>query len=177
MRDNEKQIVSKEIILKEIAIKEKMHMKTQLRIFVLFLLFLAVLVFGLFIHLDYSQNFSRLLIIGSAALCIICMIAHIKQWLYYFNADNYELSIEKATEKIKMPSRFTYFEYTHRIYFKTKVCVYPGICSLELDADTVLRETNVGDTFFVVGKGKKAYCIFNTKYFELEEELEKELRN
>ena len=178
MIETKKQIITRELIEKEIALKRKVHIKNQLAVLFpyIFLLILYILFFmGSMVLDDEHRGLQIIQLIVLSIMVIIFLVSYFKSYFFYFKAEQYELSVDWITDKghqaIHNPYRVSY-----EVSFATKNCIRAGVYALDYDDDDAFREMEIGDKCFVIGRGKKAYCIFNTKYFELDENLQNELR-
>ena len=178
MIETKKQIITRELIEKEIALKRKVHIKNQLAVLFpyVFLLILYILFFIGSLSLDYEHRGLQIILLLVLSVIVIAFLAsYFKSYLFYFKAERYELSVDWITDKGHQSIHNPYC-VSYEVSFATKICIRAGVYALEYDDDDAFREMEIGDKCFVIGRGKKAYCIFNTKYFELDENLQNELR-
>ena len=172
-----KEILTKELIDKEISLKKRKHLGIQIELLIPLSIYLLYYLFGVVIQVDFSQIKSIVELIFFTVIGVIFIVVYIHKLFYYRKKEAYELSFKRMDHKFHDLLRYDYFQTNNKIYFDSKMfCNHPGIYCMNIDDVTAFNEAEVGDYFYVVVEGKKALCAFNSKYFELDEELQKELR-
>lgn len=179
MRDNEKQVITREVIEKELLLKRKSNdlvlLSLLIPIVLYFIYYICVIVYRLDLtSIKFVLTFALLTGAG-----IFLVVYYLYNLLKFRNSKSYKITLGRLHHKYQYPRGvFAYFHNNYKLYFDSRLtCSRPGIGFFNISDSLAYKEANDNDEFFIVQCGKQVLSAFNTRYFELDKELEKELRN
>ena len=175
--DIKKQVITREIIEEEIILKKRKHFQIAAELLIPVILYLVYYVFVIVYRTDFLKIKSVLEYIFFTVIGVILVVAYVRNLCFFNKTQQYDLSRDKMQYKFKDSIRYNFFQTIYQIYFVSGIkCVRPGLKFFNIDDEDAFNEAKVGDDFFFVKTNNRIFCIFNTKYFELDENLQNELR-
>ena len=180
MRDNEKQVITREVIEKELLLKRKSNdlvlLSLLIPIFVYFIYYFCVITY----QIDFADIKSILKFVFLTLVGIVIVVFYLYGICRFRKTISYKIELERLHHKRQEAPLGIYaaFHKKYKLYFVSGlVCSCPEIKAFDISDMLAFNEAKETDEFYVVQQGKRILSAFNTRYFELDKELEKELRN
>lgn len=179
VQEPKKQIITREIIQKELRLKRKANYLILLLLLIPTVLYFIYYICVIVYRFDLtSVNFvlTFALLTGAG---IFWVVYYLYNLLKFRNIKSYKITLGRLHHKYNYPHGvFADFHNNYKLYFDSKLmCSRPGIGFFNISDSLAYKEANDNDEFFIVQCGKQVLSVFNTRYFELDKELEKELRS
>lgn len=178
VQEPKKQIITREIIQKELRLKRKANYLILLLLLIptvlYFIYYICVIVYRFDLtSINFVLTFALLTLVGT-----VIVVFYLYGICRFRKTISYKIELERLHHKRQEAPLGIYaaFHKKYKLYFVSGlVCSCPEIKAFDISDSLAYKEANDNDEFFIVQCGKQVLTVFNTRYFELDKELEKEL--